>query len=188
VLLHKSLTLNSRCQAIMLIYNCRVLLVAYTLALNAVLGVRCPNVAFVVHSNNNNDHVTNFMANTFLHDTNLVVMSGHDSTAATVSSRRRLNLRKVVYDGNPGGVGKTFRTEGAKYLGTHRTMAGILVAMDTLPHIDWVYVLDDDNVVNANIVCEALGKVDPTVPLILGLVGPKRKHAPCRSTSGDSRK
>lgn len=50
-------------------------------------------------------------------------------------------------------------------------MAGILVAMDTLPHVDWVYVLDDDNVVNVDIVCEALNRVNPTVPLILGLVG-----------------
>lgn len=74
-----------------------------------VLGdshVRCPNVAFVVHSNNNNDHTTDFMSNTFLRDTNLVVMSGHDSFDKTVESRR--HLRRVIYDGNPGGIDKTF--------------------------------------------------------------------------------
>ena len=165
-----------------------VLFVTSTLTLHVLGDVRCPNVAFVVHSNNNNDHVTDFMANTFLRDTNLIIMSGHDSYDATVNSRRHLNLRKVIYDGNPGGVGNTFRTEGRKYLGTHRTMAGILVAMDTMPHVDWIYVLDDDNVVNVNIVCEVLGKVDLTVPLLLGVVGPKRGHAPCRPFSSASRK
>lgn len=154
----------------MLNSRCFVLLVTGTLALHVLGGVRCPNVAFVVHSNNNNDHVTDFMANTFLLDTNLVVMTGHDSFDATVNSRR-LNLRRVIYDGNPGGIEKTFTTGGRKYLGTHRTMAGILIAMDTLPHVDWVYVLDDDNVVNVDVLCETLGKVDPEVPLLLGYVG-----------------
>lgn len=153
-----------------LVCGCLVLLLTSGVTLN-VLAVKCPNVAFIVHSNNLNDHVTKFMANTFLQDTNLVVMSGHDSFDTTVESRRHLNLRKVVYDGNPGGFDKTYRTEGRKYLGTHRTMAGILVAMDTLPHVDWVYILDDDNVVNVNMVCDALGRNDPKIPLFLGYVG-----------------
>ena len=137
----------------------------------SIQGVRCPQVAFVVHSNNNNNNVTQFMANTFLRDTNMILMTGHDSVDATVPSRRRLRYRKIVYDGNPGGVEKTFRTEGRKYLGTHRTMAGILAAIDLFPDADWVYVLDDDNVVNAEMVCAVLGRVNASVPLFLGVVG-----------------
>jgi hypothetical protein len=133
--------------------------------------VRCPNVAFIVHSNNNNDNVTDFMSKTFLLDTNLIIMSGHDSFDETVESRRNLRLRKVLYDGNPGGFSNTFRTGGRKYLGTHRTMAGILTAMDTFPDIDWVYVLDDDNVINVQMVCEVLSRNDPSIPLFLGYVG-----------------
>lgn len=155
-----------------------------------VLGVwgaeKCPNVAFIIHSNNANDVVSSFMAETFLRNTNLIIVSGHDSYEATVASRRNLRTRKVVYDGNPGGMGKTFRTGGRKYLGTHRTMAGILIAMDTIPDLDWVYVLDDDNVVNVDKVCNVLGKQNSSIPLLLGFIGPKHGHAPCRDTSSPS--
>ena len=136
-----------------------------------VYGVKCPKVAFVVHSNNNNEHVTDFMSKTFLRDTNLVIMTGHDSFDGTVGSRRHLNLRKVAYDGNPGGYDKTFRTGGRKYLGTHRTMAGILAAMDTMPDVEWVHVLDDDNTISTKIVCDTLGRLNSSIPLLLGYVG-----------------
>jgi len=165
-----------------MIGGCLVVLLLNIVAWRAQ-AVRCPQVVFIVHSNTNNDHVTDFMSTTFLRDTNLILMSGHDSAEATVASRRNLRMRKVLYDGNPGGQDKTFKTEGKKYLGTHRTMAGILAAMDTHPDADWVYVLDDDNVVNADMVCEVLSRLNPTIPLFLGYVGPKRTHGPCRSTS-----
>ena len=140
-----------------------------------VRALRCPNVAFVVHSNTHNDRVTTFMSETFLRDTNLVIVTGHDTFDSVVSHRRRrqrkLHLRKVVYDGNPGGLQKTFRTGGGKYLGTHRTMAGVLMAMDLYPHVDWVYVLDDDNVINPDAICSTLNALNASVPLLLGQVG-----------------
>lgn len=156
-----------------------------------MLGVwaeKCPNVAFVVHSHDSNDNVTSFMAETFLRDTKLIIVTGHDSRDATVGHRRRkLRVRKVSYNGNPGGMGMTFRTGGRGYLGTHRTMAGILMAMDTIPDIDWVYVLDDDNVVNVGMVCKMLNRRNSSIPLLLGHVGPKHGHAPCRETSSPTK-
>jgi hypothetical protein len=141
----------------------------------AAATLRCPNVAFVVHSNNHNDHVTTFMSETFLYNTNLVIVTGHDTFDSVVEHRRRrqrkLNLRKVLYDGNPGGLDTTFRTGGRKYLGTHRTMAGILMAMDLYPSADWVYVLDDDNVINVEEICATLSSMNASVPLLLGQVG-----------------
>ena len=152
------------------------------LAMLAVLpagtgATRCPNVAFVVHSNTQNDHVTKFMSDTFLHDTNLVIVSGHDTFDSVVDHRRQRRrraqrrLRRVAYNGNPGGMRKTFRTGGGKYLGTHRTMAGVLMAMDIYPEVDWVYILDDDNVVNADAICATLSSENSSIPLLLGSVG-----------------
>ena len=148
-------------------------LVALSIFLTAVAvrALRCPDVAFVVHSNTHNDHVTTFMSDTFLYDTNLVIVTGQDTFDMLVEHerrlrrqrqrlrQRRLHLRKVVYDGNPGGLGSTFSTGGQKYLGTHRTMAGVLMAMDIYPHVDWVYVLDDDNVINVEAICATLASV-----------------------------
>lgn len=125
-----------------------------------------------------NDHVTDFMSDTFLHNTKLIVLSGHDSFDPMVNFHeqrknrgRRLRLRRVTYNGNPGGLQETFRTGGGKYLGTHRTMAGVLMAMDVYPDVDWVYVLDDDNVVNADAICASLTSQNASIPLLLGSVG-----------------
>ena len=154
-----------------------VLCVIIVFLVNGLLAIRCPSVAFVVHSNNNNDDVTKFMSETFLYDTNLVIVTGHDSKEATVSYRRRLRqrrvlkVRKVAYDGNPGGRLKTFRTGGGKYLGTHRTMAGVLMATDYFPEAEWIYVLDDDNVINVDSICETLAPLNSSIPLLLGSVG-----------------
>lgn len=159
------------------------MLLVFVVVLIASVGAatRCPNVAFVVHSNHENDHVTTFMSETFLYDTNLIVVTGHDKFDTVVEHRRmrqrhrhrqrKLNLRKVVYDGNPGGLEKTFRTGGKKYLGTHRTMAGVLMAMELFPDADWIYVLDDDNVVNVDATCVTLSGMNASVPLLLGQVG-----------------
>lgn len=156
----------------MMLWGYFTLFLTSTFTLSVLGAVKCPQVAFVVHSNNNNDHVTDFMSKTFLRDANVVIMSGHDAFDATVESRRRhLNLRKVIYDGNPGGIDVTFRTEGKKYLGTHRTMAGILTAMDTFPDAKWVHVMDDDNVVNVQTVCVTLSTLNHSIPLFLGFVG-----------------
>ena len=137
-------------------------------------AVKCPSVAFVVHSNARNDHITDFMSSTFLKDTNLVVVSGHDTFDTVVEHRRhkkkRRNLRRVIYNGNPGGR-QTFRTGGGNYLGTHRTLAGVLMAMDLHPEVDWVYVMDDDNVVNVDQICDRLSTENASIPLLLGSVG-----------------
>lgn len=148
---------------------------------------RCPNVAFIMHSNNKNTDLTeHFSLTTFLIDVNVVIVTGHDVFRTAVgypgnnmryvkdSTTQSRRLIRVEYNGNPGN-----ETHFASYKGTHRTMLGLLIANDTFPEADFFYVFDDDNYVFVNHICENLNKdANAQAPLLLsGAVGEPSCHA-----------
>lgn len=157
---------------------------------------RCPNVTFIIHSHERMDNLTTFMEHTSMINVNVVVMTGQDFFVNEVSieEKRRSRVRelheahrkllKITYDGNPGTLGRSFKTGNAR--GSHRTMAGVLIANDTYPHSQWFHLLEHDNFVFVEHVCEVLGKIDHNIPLLLGEVGPHNAHPPCRETSDSS--
>lgn len=99
------------------------------------------------------------------------------------ASSLRRKLIRVEFNGNPG---KRGITRDSIYIGTHRTMIGMLIANDTFPDADFYYVFDDDNYMPVEYVCYQLNhKTNPKVPLLLsGAVGPKAGgHAPCNEVN-----
>lgn len=166
------------------IFQLNLLLLFIVSFTNLIGGTnRCPNVAFIMHTYYKTVNITNFSTHTFLGNVSMVIVTGHDVFTVPVehnTDRRR--LIKVNYNGNPGKG--TYTTQGVGYKGTHRTMAGLLIANDTYPDAEWYYVFDDDNYVFVEAICEVLGRLNPRVPLLLaGAVGPIHGHGPCRKSS-----
>lgn len=147
-------------------------------------AVRYPRMGMVMHSHGDakNNSIVQFSVDTWLNDTQLLVIDGYDQT-------RRLQAY-VRYDGNPGCgndddgcKGKaTFKKIG-RYYGAHRTMAGVLMANDTFSP-DWIYVFDDDNYAKLDHIYDFLLTLDHNVPLLIaGTVGPRNRFGQCRSLS-----
>ena len=151
-------------------------------------GVRYPNTAFVMHTHDSPvmNPIVEYSKNTWLNDTNCVIVSGIDKFEHQLrhhhnaSHHRSLEALQIEYNGNPGcaqddancNTSVVSHTRHHHYYGSHRALAGVLVANETFAP-DWVHIFDDDNYINIPEVQAMLSRLDPSVPLLLtGLVGP----------------
>ena len=155
-----------------------------------VIGtVDFPKMAVVVHAGSPRMQLlVNVSIETWLSNAQLIVVDGHDKdiTQRRRGRRRRRRLKRVFYENNPGcahtGNEKPLctnptyiRTSG--YYGAQRTVAGILMAFDTFPGIDWVYVMDEDNYADLRKIYNQLEQIDSSIPLLLaGVIGPRAGH------------
>eukprot|EP00602_Paraphysomonas_sp_CaronLab_P001946 CAMPEP_0185023038 /NCGR_PEP_ID=MMETSP1103-20130426/5734_1 /TAXON_ID=36769 /ORGANISM="Paraphysomonas bandaiensis, Strain Caron Lab Isolate" /LENGTH=416 /DNA_ID=CAMNT_0027555423 /DNA_START=76 /DNA_END=1323 /DNA_ORIENTATION=+ len=147
--------------------------------------IRYPSIAFVVHSHSGNHVIQDFMLKTFLRNTQTIVMTGVDVSAddAGVETKRRLMSKIIRYDGHPGNKIEKFSV----YKGIHRPLAGIYFANKSFPHVDWIYVMDDDSLPFLRLVHKILSGINASIPLLLGQVGPKSGgHARCRVSSNST--
>jgi hypothetical protein len=142
-----------------------------------------PSLAIVVHTMDlNHSIVLHESLNTWLSDTQIVVMHGHDIFPAN----RELKAKYIRYNGNPGcsNCKEPTHLQHDKNFGAHRAIAGILAAYDLYPSAEWIYVIEESNYVDLENMSNLLKTINSSVPLLLsGLIGPHTTSHHCLSES-----